>query len=127
MVSDADYLPEELFKLGIVVHPLLARELFNETVNKNKNEPIPSFDEWNEEDQEFTKNILFGDMSMHKEIKFKSFKKVRTPNWKKTNAKNMHFTRSLKSVSFSAIDPEKPAYIVFFGASWDTSNEMGIP
>ncbi|HIA71814.1 MAG TPA: hypothetical protein EYO01_03815 [Phycisphaerales bacterium] len=127
MVSDADYLPEELFKLGIVVHPLLARELFNETVNKNKNEPIPSFDEWNEEDQEFTKNILFGDMSMHKEIKFKSFKKVRTPNWKKTNAKNMHFTRSLKSVSFSAIDPEKPAYIVFFGASWDTSNGMGIP
>ncbi|HIO20227.1 MAG TPA: hypothetical protein EYN11_03930, partial [Phycisphaerales bacterium] len=101
MVSDADYLPEELFKLGIVVHPLLARELFNETVNKNKNEPIPSFDEWNEEDQEFTKNILFGDMSMHKEIKFKSFKKVRTPNWKKTNAKNMHVKRSLKTISIS--------------------------
>ena len=126
MVSNQDYLPELLLKLGIVVHPLLARELFNEAVNKNKDEPIPPLAKWKTEDQDFAKNILFGDMSAHKEIELKAFKKVKTPNWKKTNAKNLNVIQSLKSVSFSAIDPEKPAHIVFYGSSWHKRKNGGI-
>jgi hypothetical protein len=126
MVSDPEYLPEALSKLGIVVHPLLAKELFDEVVNKNKHEPILQFKKWKPDDQKFAKNILFGDMSMHKILKYKKFKKSKTPNWKKTNAKNMHVTRSLKSLSFSAIDPKKPAIAVFFGSSWDQHSKHTV-
>jgi hypothetical protein len=126
MVSNQDYLPEVLLKLGIVVHPLLAKELFTKVVNENKSELIPPFKKWKPDDQKFAKNILFGDMSMHKKLTFENFKKVKTLNWKKTNAKNMRITRSLKSLSFSAIDPEKPAIAVFFGSSWDQQSKHTV-
>jgi len=66
MVSNPAYLPEVLYKFGIVVHPLLAEELFKGVINKNKNEPIPQFSDWSKEQQTFAQNILCGDMSAHK-------------------------------------------------------------
>ena len=123
MVFDPDYLPKQLFKLGIVVHPLLAKDLLQSVVNENKYEPFSPFVEWKEDDQTFANNILFGDMSMHKKMKLEKFKKVEMPDWKKTNVKNMDVTKSSGSVSLSPVDNKKPAIAVFFGSSWDQQSK----
>lgn len=51
MVSDVDYLSDQLARYGIILHPLLAERVFHERVNASKVADVPAHEQWSSEYQ----------------------------------------------------------------------------
>ena len=49
MVSDLSYITQVLKELGIIVHPMLAREEFAKHINPNSNSSMPPYENWDEQ------------------------------------------------------------------------------
>jgi hypothetical protein len=48
MVSDLEYLSRQLEQIGIILHPLLAEQVFHTRVNASHNTDVPPHDQWGE-------------------------------------------------------------------------------
>jgi hypothetical protein len=128
MTSDPDYLPEILLALKIVVHPLLADELFSVLINTNDHETVPRLCSWPEsvfQTVETCFKLEHRDDLFRKMPAARAFAKTKSPPWKKLYVRGATAKKMLSGMSFSGSSNTR-AVFTFFECQWESNLKGGI-
>ncbi len=128
MTLDQEYLIEFFTQWGIVVHPLLASQIFKHKLNENQEEPVPAIEKWPTGVIENVEQFFRDDSNRFPRISESrdvSFRKIKAQKWRNCDCTKAHKKRTLGGLRLSGSN-NQASTCVFFGSKWNTSSGGGV-